>query len=197
MKYPKSIEEFFDRQDQWKTEVEILRKLILSMKLEETFKWSFPVYTHEGKNIVGIGSFKSYFGLWFFQGGLLEDAENKLMNAQKGKTKAMRQWRFSDKKEIDKKLIKAYIKETIANFQAGKEIKPALKKPLVIPEELAEALKKNKKAAKLFEAMSLSKKRDYAEHISKAKRAETKEKRITKIIPMILENKGLNDKYKK
>jgi uncharacterized protein YdeI (YjbR/CyaY-like superfamily) len=45
--------------------------------------------------VVGIGSFKSYFGLWFHQGALLSDDENVLINAQEGKTKALRQWRHS------------------------------------------------------------------------------------------------------
>ena len=51
------------------------------------------------------------------------------MNAQEGITKAMRQWRFNSLKEIDGKLIKAYVKEAVENQNAGKEIKPVKKRP--------------------------------------------------------------------
>ncbi|MBK7633096.1 MAG: hypothetical protein IPJ13_01585 [Saprospiraceae bacterium] len=47
--------------------------------------------------MVGLAAFKSYTGIWFFQGGLLDDKQQFLMNAQEGKTKAMRQWRFFSK----------------------------------------------------------------------------------------------------
>ena len=71
------------------------------------------------------------------------------------------------------------------------------KKPLIIPIELQEALDKNSILANHFESMSLTNKRDFAEYILTAKRTVTKKKRIDKIIPMILQNIGLNDKYKK
>lgn len=52
--------------------------------MEETNKWSAPVYTSNGKNIVGLGAFKSYTGLWFFQGALLKDEKKLLINAGNG-----------------------------------------------------------------------------------------------------------------
>ena len=72
--------------------------------LEETVKWGGPVYVADGKNIVGLGAFKSYFALWFFQGALLADQEKVLVNAQEGRTKALRQWRFENKREIKTRL---------------------------------------------------------------------------------------------
>jgi uncharacterized protein YdeI (YjbR/CyaY-like superfamily) len=68
--------------------------------MTETVKWGVPVYTIEGKNIVGIAGFKAYVGLWFFQGAMLKDKKKKLINAQDGKTKALRQCRLNSVKEI-------------------------------------------------------------------------------------------------
>lgn len=48
-----------------------------------------------------------------------------------------------------------------------------------------------------FEELNLTNKRDYAEYITDEKRADTKQKRLGRIIPMILTGVGLNDKYKK
>ncbi len=47
-----------------------------------------------------------------------------LINAQEGKTRAMRQWRFGSVDEIDKKLVLEYVQEAIQNQKDGKQIKP-------------------------------------------------------------------------
>ena len=57
-------------------------------------------------------------------------------------------------------------------------------------------LDENTKLATIFESLTLTKKREFTEYISSAKRDDTKQKRLEKIIPMILNNIGLNDKYK-
>ena len=166
--------------------------------MTETIKWGVPVFTFEGKNIVGIAAFKSYVGLWFFQGALLKDKRKKLINAQDGKTRALRQWRFKSAKEIEveSKTIKQYLEEAILNQKQGKEIKPKRKKPLEIPKELNAILKKDKKVKDSFNSLSLSKQRDYCNYISEAKRESTEISRLEKIVPMILKKIGLNDKYK-
>ena len=84
MKKYKNFNEYILNQNQWKPTLILLRKILLSTGLEETIKWGFPVYTYQGKNLVGIGSFKSYAGLWFFQGALLTDKMKKLINARAG-----------------------------------------------------------------------------------------------------------------
>lgn len=196
MPAPKNAEEFILKKKEWKKELELLRSILLSLKLEETIKWGAPVYCEEGKNIVGMGAFKSYVGLWFFQGVFLKDKAKVLVNAQEEKTKALRQWRFHSIKEIDVKLVKEYVKEAIENQRKGKEIKPNRKKELVIPNELQVALKANKNLSQTFEKLSDACKREYADYISEAKREETRYRRIEKITPMIISLKGLNDKYK-
>ena len=49
---------------------------------------------------------------------------------------------------------------------------------------------------KPFNALALTKKREFSDYISEAKRDETKTKRLEKIIPMILNCKGLHENYK-
>ena len=44
--------------------------------------------------------------------------------------------------------------------------------------------------------MTVGKRREYAEYISSAKREETKEKSLEKILPMIVAGIGLNDRYR-
>ncbi len=193
-----SVEDFITKNQHWQSELILLRETALSLELEEGLKWGFPVYMVNGKNVIGLGAFKSYVGVWFFHGALLHDKGKKLMNAQEGKTQAMRQWRFSSMDEIkdDLPLVETYIKEAIANQKAGKSISPSKGKPVVIPDELTNALKGNDLEA-VFSGLSLSKRRDYAEYISEAKKEETKIRRLEKILPMIQDGVGLNDKYSK
>jgi len=194
----KTVDSYIAKQTEWQKELNTLRKLVNQHKVKETIKWGSPVYESGGKNIVGLSAFKSYTGLWFFQGGLLKDKAGKLMNAQEGKTQAMRQWRFATLEEIEENadLIHTYIEEAIANQKAGKEIKAKVGKPLVIPTELQKRLEADTDLKEAFESLNLTKKRDYAEHIEIAKREETKMARLEKIIPMIKAGIGLNDKYK-
>ena len=97
--------------------------------------------------------------------------------------------------EIDPVLARAYVLEAVKNQKEGKEIKPE-RKPLIIPGELKVALKDNN-LEEIFDQLNLTKKRDFTEYIQEAKRIETRQKRLDKIIPMIREGIGLNDKYKK
>ena len=67
---------------------------------------------------------------------------------------------------------------------------------MTIPPELNKLLAVNKLLTKSFNALTLTKKREFSDYISEAKRDETKAKRIEKIIPMILNSKGLHNNYK-
>lgn len=182
--------------EKWAEEIEILYSIIRSTDLVETTKWGGPCFTINGKNVLGIGGFKSYLGIWFYQGVFLKDAKNVLINASEGKTKALRQWRFNSKDEIDSKLVKSYILEAIENAKAGKELKPEKKLTGTMPDELANALKKNKKLKSNFESLTPFKQREYIAYISEAKQEKTRQTRAEKSIILIGQGKGLNDKYR-
>ena len=196
MEMAKSVEEYLEKQEVYREALELLRDILNQTELVETVKWGLPTYTLNKKNVVGIAAFKTYFGLWFFNGSFLSDPLKLLRNAQEGKTRGMRHLVFENTEAIDQAVVLDYILEAIENQKKGLEIKPQ-KKPLVIPAELEAVLKSNAKLGGLFESLSLTKKREFAEYIGSAKREETRLKRLDKIIPMILNNIGLNDKYRK
>ncbi|TBN04735.1 hypothetical protein EYD45_05590 [Hyunsoonleella flava] len=197
MKKVHSVEEYIEENTHYSEALELLRSIILSTELEETIKWSFPVYTLKNKNVVSIGAFKNHFGIWFFNGVFLKDKLQILQNSQDGKTKAMRQMRFESIDDIDKNVVLAYVNEAIENQKLGKEIRPdRSKKEVVIPKELNDALKGNSDLRSAFTSLSNYKQREYCEHISTAKREATKQARLEKIMPMILNGIGLHDKYK-
>lgn len=191
------VDIFISKHENFSRPLEKIREIILSTNLEETIKWGMPTYTLNNKNVVGIGAFKTHYGVWFFQGGLLKDTHKVLINAQEGKTQAMRQWRFTDDSKIDKKVLLSYLEEAIINEKNELRIKPAKNTtPLTIPKELSAILAENKKLGDIFDSLSSGKKKEFSAYIREAKREDTKIRRLEKIIPMILNNIGLNDKYR-
>lgn len=192
----KNVEEYISKHPKWEPQLRQLHEMMLATELEPAIKWGGPVYTLNGKNVVGIGAFKNHYGLWFFNGALLKENTALLVNAQEGKTKALRQIRFEEEDEVKTSVLLPYIKEAIQNQKEGKEIKPIKNKKVEIPAQLSEAMKKDKDLKASFEAMTPGCKREYADYISEAKKDETKLRRLEKIIPMIKSKKGLNDKYR-
>ena len=196
MKKIYSVEEYIETHSHFSDALVLLRDIINSTELNESVKWSAPVYDLNGKNVVGLGAFKKHFGIWFFNGVFLKDEHQLLVNAQE-KTKALRQMRFESIDDIDKNKVLAYIKEAIENQKLGKEIKPVRNtKEVIIPEELKQVFKVHSDLNIAFKALTPGKQREYCTHVADAKREATKLSRIEKITPMILNGVGLHDKYK-
>ena len=183
--------------NQWHEELNLIKSIIRETALEETIKWGTEVYTYAGKNVVSCGGFKNFFSLWFYNGVFLKDKYKVLVSAQEGKTKALRQWRFTSMDEIDEKKIIEYIHEAIENEKEGRVWKAEKTSPLSVPEELLSAFQNNNAMKKAFENLTSYKQKEYIEFIESAKREETRTARILKIEPMILNGIGLHDKYKK
>jgi uncharacterized protein YdeI (YjbR/CyaY-like superfamily) len=86
MKKVNSVEEYIEVNSHFGEALMLLRQIINSTELEETLKWSAPVYTLNSKNVLGLGAFKNHFGIWFFNGVFLKD-EKQLLSVAQEKTK--------------------------------------------------------------------------------------------------------------
>ncbi len=179
----KTVPDYLVGHDEWRPVLERLRAVINESDLEETVKWGLPCYTLGTKNVMGLGAFKEFVSVWFFQGALLRDKHGVLVNAQEGRTKPTRQWRFRNEDEINEDLLRSYAEEAIENQRKGREIKADRNKPLQIPTEFAAALSADTTARERFDALSPGKRREYAEHIADARREETRKRRLEKIMP--------------
>ena len=188
----------WDSSDKWPEEINRIKSVLSQLPLTETIKWGVPVYTYNGKNVIGVGGFKNYVALIFYNGLMLADPARVLINAQEGTTKSLRQWRFTSMDEIARheNNIVAYTREAIALVEAGVVPKPE-KKPEISSEFMEKALDGDSELAQAFSKFSPGKKREFLEYIEEAKREETKFSRFEKIRPMILAGIGLNDRYRK
>ncbi|WP_350287543.1 YdeI/OmpD-associated family protein [uncultured Croceitalea sp.] len=193
------IEAYFGEPHPFKEAIGLLRDLTLKTEVEETYKWQFPTYTIGGKNVFAICKFNSHFGIWFFNGVFLTDPKKVLENAQEGKTKAMRHWKFTSIDAIDERAVSHYLSEAIENQKQGRVLgttaKQTLKK-LQIPELLKSALQAEKVVLHSFNELPPYKQKEYCEYIATAKQEKTKLRRLEKIIPMIRNGVGLSDAYR-
>lgn len=166
--------------------------------LEPHIKWGIPTYTLHGKNYIGIAQFKNHASVWFTYGHLLDDPDNILVNSQEGKTKYNRVWKITDPKTFNQyDLLKSYVKEAVNKYQETENIKPTRQSKTQVDSEptlLKEAIQKNKLQSQ-WKNLSVAARNNYVSFINEAKRKDTKEKRISRIIPLIKEGKPISYLY--
>ena len=162
-----------------------------SPEIEETLKWSMPHFMYKGM-LCGMAAFKQHCALGFWKGKLIADFSDEAMGQFGCITKV------SDLPA--KRTLTAYVKKAMALNDAGvksqtrmKSAKP--KAPLKVPDDLAAALKKNKKARETFEGFSPTHRREYVEWITEAKREETRAKRLASTLEWLAEGKSRHWKY--
>ncbi len=167
---------------------------MLDCHLKEELKWGCPCYTFNDSNIVLIHVFKEYCALLFFKGALLKDTDNILIQ-QTPNVQVPRQVRFTGLQEIKKlaPVLKKYIFSAVEVEESG--VKAELKTPaeFAVAEEFQKKMDEKPALHKAFKALTPGRQRAYLLHFSQPKKSETREARVEKCIPLIMEGKGLND----
>jgi uncharacterized protein YdeI (YjbR/CyaY-like superfamily) len=162
-------------------------------QVEETLKWSMPAFMYHGM-LCGMAAFKQHCTFGFWKHELVvgkEQAADEQAMGQFGRIT-----RLADLPST--KMLTDYIKKAMQLNEDGVKAPRATpkRKPAPrVPDDLAAALKKNRKAAATFAAFSPSNQREYIEWISEAKREETRVKRLATTIQWLAEGKIRNWKY--
>ena len=193
MKNPK-VDFFFNKAKQWQEEYEQLRRIALSCGLTEELKWGCPCYVHQKGNIVLIHGFKEYCAYLFFKGALLSDPNGILIQQTKN-VQSPRQVRFTNVEEIRnlEPALKAYIQEAIEVEKAGLKVEPKKTEDFDVPGEFQYKLDRIPALKTAFEALTPGRQRGYLYYFSQPKQSKTREARVEKYIPQILDGKGLDD----
>ncbi|EJN02296.1 DUF1801 domain-containing protein [Phyllobacterium sp. YR531] len=188
------VDSFLNKATKWKTEFEALRAIALECDLTEELKWGVPCYTYQGSNIVLIHGFKEYCAMLFIQGALLKDPAGILIQQTKN-VQSARQIRFTSLPEVAgvQAVLKNYIQEAIELQKAGLKVDFKKTREFAVPEEFQSRLDNKTTLKKAFEALTPGRQRAYLLHFSSAKQSKTREARIEKSLPKILEGKGLDD----
>jgi uncharacterized protein YdeI (YjbR/CyaY-like superfamily) len=185
---------YFEKETRWHEEIKQLRAIVLECNLIEELKWGTPCYTLNGSNIVIIHTFKEYCAFLFFKGVLMKDEKGILIQQTKN-VQTARQIRFTSLKEINllKKDLKAYIFQAIEIEKSGAKVELKKVTEFDMAEEFQMKLDEIPSLKKAFETLTPGRQRAYLLHFSQPKQSETRESRVVKSIPQILNGKGLND----
>ncbi|UAY56426.1 YdeI/OmpD-associated family protein [Arachidicoccus terrestris] len=188
------VDFYFENDTSWQKHIRLLREIILSTGLEEHLKWGTPCYTHHGRNIVLIHTFKEYCAVLFFKGALLQNAQGLLIH-QSAQVQSARQMRFTDLKTIkaQRSAIKTYIYEAIAVEEAGLSVPRKKTEDYTVPAALQEMFKREPAFKKAFKALTPGRQRGYLLYFAQPKQEKTVISRIEKYQKHILAGKGLKD----
>ena len=128
------------------------------------------------------------------EGALLKDTKNILIQ-QTENVQSARQIRFANVEEIlkNKSTIKSYIKESIQLDKAGLKVELKKTTEFKMPDEFQSALNEMLELKTAFEALTPGRQRGYLLYFSSAKQAKTRNERVEKYTPKILNGKGLDD----
>jgi uncharacterized protein YdeI (YjbR/CyaY-like superfamily) len=188
------VDWFFEKAEKWRLETKKLRTLILDCGLTEILKWGCPCYTHGDNNIVLIHTFKEYCAVLFFKGALLKDPKGILIQQTKN-VQAARQIRFTSIREVEKlkPVLKSYIKGAVAVEKAGLKVNFKKASEFEMPEEFQARLDRMPALRTAFEGLTPGRQKGYLLHFSGAKQSKTREARVEKCIPLILDGLGIDD----
>jgi uncharacterized protein YdeI (YjbR/CyaY-like superfamily) len=170
-----------------------LRKTIKQAHPEivEDWKWG-PNFNKNGM-VCGFGAFKAHVTLVFFQGVMMSDKKQILAPCSDGNARS-RSLKFTSAKEIDEKVLAAYVKEAVSLNDKGVK-GPARRATIPTPPDLTQALARNKRAKAFFDDMTPGYRRDFVDWVTSAKRAETRAERVSATVKLCAEHKHRHWKY--
>jgi uncharacterized protein YdeI (YjbR/CyaY-like superfamily) len=128
------------------------------------------------------------------KGALINDPIGILIQQTKN-VQSARQIRFTNLEEIVEMepILKAYINEAIEVEKAGLKVEFKQTTEFIMPEEFQIKLDENPALKAAFDALTPGRQRAYKLYFSAPKQSKTREARVEKYIPQILNGKGLND----
>jgi hypothetical protein len=168
-------------------------------EVDEALKWSHPAFVRGGMICV-MAAFKEHVRVSFWKGTLLHDPKGLFRGGGGGGTVGVLQ--VSDVSELppDEALldfIRQAVELNVKGVKAPRAVRQGKATPLAIPDELAAALRKNKRAHAGFESMSTSQRNEYVDWLVTAKQDATRQKRLLTAIEWLSESKPRHWKYMK
>ena len=161
--------------------------------VQETIKWGFPHFQHQGI-LCSVAAFKAHCAVGFWNASVLE--------ADQTQRTAMGQFgRITSRDDLppDKTFV-SLVRKAAALNEGGVKPPRAVrvpKPPPETPDDLAAALKRNKKAQAAFESFPPSHRREYIEWVTEARTDATRQRRLDTAVGWIAEGRDRNWKYQR
>ncbi|MFM1947563.1 MAG: hypothetical protein RL207_1846 [Bacteroidota bacterium] len=168
-------------------------------ELEETWKWSFPNYTFNGKIICSFSAFKNHCSFGFWLGAQMSDPHHIL--EQVGKTAMGSLGKITTVSQLpERELLITYILHAIELSEKGVTVQKksqAIDKPEQTSLDFPEFFLNAQKEGASFDRLSPSQRKEYVTWIFDSKTSETKNKRTKIMLENLRDGKSLHWKYKK
>jgi hypothetical protein len=162
----------------------------------ESIKWSRPFFEYRGP-LCNMSAFKAHAAFGFWKGALIPGLQPSAMAGGE----AMGHFgKLTSVKDLPgKKVLAGHIKAAMKLNAEGVVARPrrAPQHQAEVPEALAAALRKNRKARAAFDAFTPGQQRAYATWIAEGKREPTRAKRVAEAVAWIAEGKSRNWKYER
>ena len=158
----------------------------------ETMKWSFPHFDYKGM-FCSMAAFQRHCAFGFWKGKLVTGSASGGAMGQFGRIESLSD--LPGDAEILRLVRKAAALNDAGVRAARMPPRPATRKKIAVPRDLAEALKKSPKAAAVFDAFSHTNRKEYVMWITEAKTAETRARRLETAIEWMSAGKVRNWKY--
>lgn len=149
--------------------------------LSEAIKWNILCFTGR-KLVCGLSACKRHLGITFFRGVELPDPAGLLI-PQEGNLSIL-SVKLTTLEGFNTRAFRALLRAAV-ELDADPDAPPPPKvkrEPLPVPEALAKALQKHRKAAAGFAALSPSCQREYIVWVGQAKLDETRDRRVAETI---------------
>ena len=173
-----------------------LRRLVHKTcpEVEETIKWGFPHFLHDGI-LCSMAAFKQHCAFLVWQ-----PAARMSLGAEKSKGAMGHLGKITQLADLpsDAALARS-LKQAMKLNAAGvkRKVVRSPAKPLVVPNYIKQALKKDSKALATFNRFSPSQRKEYVEWVEGAKREETRAERLKTMLAWLAEGKTRNWKYER
>ena len=163
-------------------------------EVEETMKWGFPHFMYKGI-LCSMASFKQHCAVGFWKGALVFQS----IPGVKKREAMGHLGRITTIADLpDRKTLTRCIIEAVRLNETGTKLPRKAKPPrneLVVPDDLAAGLKKNKKALATFARFTYSHRKEYIQWITGAKTEVTRAKRLKTALDWMVEGKSRHWKY--
>jgi uncharacterized protein YdeI (YjbR/CyaY-like superfamily) len=160
----------------------------------ETMRWNFPHFDHRGEMMCSMAAFKAHCTFGFWKGALVLADASRSADAM-GDFGRIRSLGDLPSKANLNALIRRAMRLNEKGVKRSALSAPKAKRPPRVPRELAAALAKHPRAAKVFDGFPPSQRREYAEWIAEAKTEATRARRIATTIEWLKEGRQRNWRY--
>lgn len=167
-------------------------------QVEEAIKWSVPHFVYGGRILCGTAGFKKHCMLIFWCRGLLDELKD-LADGRKTLGGLRRIARIDDlpSTAVLKQIVQRAAR--LNEISRGPQAKKPPKRKIVVrvPSDLQASLAKNKQAQTTFEHLTPGRRREYVQWITRAKRDETRARRLKTAIEWLAQGKSFRWKYER